>query len=90
MNEFKGTPGPWAAGESADGEYLVWAETDTNTALAAVMPCERAYCISRLIAAAPDLLEALMLARTHVENDLLDIIDAAIAKALGGKQEVTK
>lgn len=44
------TKGPWGAGESADGEYLLWAESDPNTAIAAVFPSDSTDANAQLIA----------------------------------------
>lgn len=96
MNEFKGTPGPWGFSEWDDGRLPFGIETDKGITLAYV--CEdypRTEYTTRLIAAAPDLLEALygfcvwlrelglwaML--SDFEKQRVKDAEAIIAKALG-------
>ena len=92
MSKFKGTPGPWGVRESSlsvsvvgqNGE-VVFHESDKR--IPGVMDD------ARLIAAAPELLEALCKTRRTIQAliddghmgyvDLRSSIDAAIAKALG-------
>lgn len=91
MKEFKGTPGPWSTNGNSVfnddgydivhltyGEYTGIKEDEANTSL---------------IAAAPNLLEALQSAIYHVREQaksdahaagVLNACNAAIAKALGG------
>lgn len=100
MSEFKGTPGPWEARYSA----VIDVEKDE---IIAVMTCGSVYRkneledydTARLIAAAPELLEALQdlliaaenIGGEHIEGMVhLDgassIARAAIAKATGDQQ----
>ena len=97
IKEFKHTPGPWVATVDEDGDNLsVRAES-----LPIVAGCgccgspwtakANAKANASLIAAAPDLLEALELARPFVAESIpamfgdgpLAKIDAALAKARG-------
>lgn len=93
------TPGPWVAlkhGCSDDFQWLVFAEdgnaNEGDSLICEVNPLDGAD--ARLIAAAPELLEALEEARPYVQNvweaggdeftlRKLALIDAAIAKARG-------
>lgn len=83
------TPGPWKllySGEvvAADGEYIVGFHWDSYKAFNDMTAEYKGNC--RLIAAAPELLEACKLARNAFErNDAIDwsILDAAIEKATG-------
>ena len=53
----------WSAGESADGEYLVWEDKAPDVAIAAVLPAPgHAWRRAALVAAAPRLLDALLYA----------------------------
>jgi len=86
------TPGPWFAGESADGEYLVWAESDPNAAIAAVLPGPCADANASVFAESLGMLEAL---QQIAEGNLGDaawqanydairaVASAAVARALG-------
>jgi len=90
MSKFKGTPGPWLLSKYEDGGVQVADIFDSNG------ECKTA-CLNiddaRLIAAAPELLEALCKTRRTIQAliddghmgyvDLRSSIDAAIAKALG-------
>lgn len=76
MSEFKGTPGPWSVRNheiqsvGSDGEMTAICYGIAN---------------ANLIAAAPELLEALKYARRFLnkaDHDI-DYIDAVVAKALG-------
>lgn len=90
----KHTPGPWAAHTVADGAYTVYLPED-GMVVCSRNPYESKAAEfeanARLIAAAPELLAALELARAilvEVEHYRADghsvaIIDAAIAKAEG-------
>ena len=98
MSEIKFTPGPWLiAGESATFVYALGPE-GTNVFWCDVQAAgrERAsrdelIANAHLIAAAPELYEALESARTWVDEcgaqaglqAILDEIDAALAKARG-------
>lgn len=93
MDEIKHTPGPWIATRCDDGTMMVHTEGDIVAGIVAFGDrgaLDEAN--ARLIATAPDLLEALKAAREMLEryehaatgetfNDLQ--INAAIAKAEG-------
>ena len=79
--EFKGTPGPWYT--SNEGRLLV-RDDEWQCVIADGIGCngdEEEVANARLIAAAPDLLEALIELRKLVAYH--DQADAAINKALG-------
>lgn len=94
----KHTPGPWTQGTSNPGRSCVW--LDGNAEPENTMGPDNTWidCVSeanaRLIAAAPDLLEALHLAVKMAETGMCDFnphdeyvmnkARAAIAKATGG------
>ena len=98
MEEFKGTPGPWIADKTSravgpvshddDQSYgilipVAWVEFDQDVGIQASN--------QRLIAAAPELLEALQRCESVLSNMPLEVCDvedllyarAAINKALG-------
>ena len=82
----KPTPGPWRVVKQIDGTYMLIGADETIVCDAFEPNPQDA----RLIAAAPDLLEALKVARGYVEehacgkpHEDLSIVDAAIAKAEG-------
>ena len=86
-NEFKGTPGPWTGKDVG-----ICKQDDAGLQLGFIMTFNderRAYCAANahLIAAAPELLEALQDALhaydKHGEHYEWDFARAAIAKALG-------
>jgi hypothetical protein len=84
----KHTPGPWFA--ASEGSYKVASVTSNTGIYADTLPeAAQIAADARLIAAAPDLLEALKAARRFVVSSHepvgseLDDIDAAIAKAEG-------
>lgn len=88
----KHTPGPWHYFETADGRCRVKPLNGKYIVAecSAMEPqCEEQRANARLMAAAPDLLEALKAARRFVVSSHepvgseLDDIDAAIAKAEG-------
>ncbi|MDF9909578.1 UNVERIFIED_ORG: hypothetical protein OKW14_001504 [Pantoea brenneri] len=104
MSEFKGTPGPWerGGGESGGSELLVYCNNSLGSAICDATShysvFDKATRIANLdlIAAAPELLEALQnLKREVVLSDIdlayieshfsphIDRARAAIAKALG-------
>lgn len=101
MKEFKGTPGPWVA--STTERSIGPASRDGNQSYGMILPVawvefdsdqrhQRAN--ANLIAAAPELLEALqrMVSKAHKQNwndaypEELQSAQAAIKKALGEKQ----
>jgi|KBSSwiStaDraftv2_1062776.scaffolds.fasta_scaffold1138649_1 hypothetical protein len=87
------TPGPWSAGQT--GNLRVYGPDNTlhAGALAEVFSRKEGRANANLIAAAPDLLEALKVARRVLEvacgtkapyiRAAFDVIDPAIAKAEG-------
>lgn len=103
MTQFKGTPGPWRVSEKRGDLIDIRHENNEPGAmslnLAQVVArqswLKEAEANARLIAAAPELLEALQdVISTWVDEDMADITDAeeqslikalaAIAKATGG------
>ena len=79
MREFKGTPGPWYAVKNdhyldikvADGKYdQAFASTHANAEMGMTKKTEEAN--AQLIAAAPELLEALQDALSEIEDRCLD------------------
>ena len=98
----KHTPGPWSGGDSdlQVSTLSVHGKTDGDhsTVCRLVspehgMPIDEIMANARLIAAAPDMLEALQLASTMLATgmpeydarDAKEVIDAAIAKATGAR-----
>lgn len=85
----KYTPGPWFTHRSGFSTVYVEARIDGGLLqeVAACGPTEKAAeqqdANARLIAAAPDLLEALQDAALWVDGDLKSKVRAAIAKATG-------
>lgn len=99
MTQAKHTPGPWVLGEKKDTYFRIYgkgatiAKVDICVNKEQISPStfreklEEGEANARLIAAAPELLEALKMAanfnwknnRTH----LLEIVNVAIAKAKG-------
>lgn len=103
MKQTKHTPGPWRIGENAMGDpHTIWA-AQPGMSVGGVFdssygedapPRKQANANARLIAAAPELLDALVLVERIIEKHRLagtdqnpkgfrDIIGAAIAKARG-------
>ena len=93
MKEFKGTPGPWF--EHREGFSMVYIEARIGGGViqevAACGPCdkgsEQQQANAKLIAAAPELLEALI-NMVDIVDDMVygpstDAANAAINKALG-------
>lgn len=85
MTQTKHTPGPWIA-HSYVGAWCVIHSANGVFKNIALVPGGEAD--ARLIAAAPDLLEALLVARGYTgyaqaEPDDMALIDAALSKALG-------
>tara|TARA_R100001198_G_scaffold82714_2_gene55934 strand:+ start:2708 stop:3019 length:312 start_codon:yes stop_codon:yes gene_type:complete len=103
MRELKFTKGPWklygdwgVQQESAKGDEKIFAQFSHD---AECENTEEGFANAFLIQAAPDMLEALMLARKCVGSQLVDldgngdkftsikqIIDEAISKALGERK----
>lgn len=83
----------WKAGESADGEFLIWDAEIPDEAIAAVMPGPHRDKIMAMLLAAPQMLEALRMAfdcdltylSDHAEIPRQDVVRArlAIKAALG-------
>lgn len=94
-NETKHTPGPWQANKWAPG-YSISAP-DSQYTVCNLSDCNNAEANARLIAAAPDMLEACQQiindsdmdaihgAGRSVTHDAIDKVRAAIAKARGEK-----
>ena len=95
MSEFKGTKGPWRVSEKVgdfihirhDNNYPGAMSLNLAHITARASWSKEAEANARLIAAAPDLLEALQDALhaydKHSEHSQWDFARAAIAKALG-------
>lgn len=101
MNKFKGTPGPWYVEEIVgiytpivhSGEGLGYCPPVLAKVTTRYSSSEQAKCNANLIAAAPELLEALQRMTKLYESlmsdcgvqhkDLTDSAQAAINKALG-------
>ena len=89
------TPGPWAVDSDQDGWFIrmeALGDKDAYLAIYASPDPEQRYYDAHLIAAAPDLLAALIELRdlvvereqgNHDLDEELDAADAAIAKAKG-------
>lgn len=95
MSAFKGTPGPWVAALDHNSRPIVWGPGTWQIADCWHTPDGNGWGNARLIAAAPELLEALRhLTRlaggvpTGVTQDMkreaLKMARAAIEKATGG------
>lgn len=94
--EFKGTPGPWSsAGGNGIDETIGGAVHGGGKTICLILGKgigkEQAISNAKLIAAAPELLEQLIRLRNkiagyHHDDHHLDIVDAAINKALGVKK----
>lgn len=82
MNEFKGTPGPWVVGGNEGNKLSVNADPYF---VALVDEGDSQEANARLIAAAPELLEALQIICffEDISSAQREIAEAAIAKALG-------
>lgn len=93
MKEFKGTPGPWKVKEIDDDEISEMSSTMVvagSLVLACIGPTSYTdlktdNANANLIAAAPDLLEALqaVVRVADRQTDEFDMARAAISKALG-------
>lgn len=85
MNEFKGTPGPWVIGGNEGSKLSVNADPYF---VALVDEGYSQEANARLIAAAPELLEALQIICffEDISSAQREIAEAAIAKALGESQ----
>ena len=81
MQEFKGTPGKWAAFDHGVGDIVVFTDSDQSAVCVFDGDCVAwpssnyqtdgtAMANAHLIAAAPDLLEALRISRDYVAADL--------------------
>jgi hypothetical protein len=98
MSNAKHTPGPWEIGDYDEELQAVriraggFVPLTPAVALAAGLDKPRAYSNARLIAAAPELLEALIQVRAAMPDRtfataeaklVIDMVNAAIAKAEG-------
>lgn len=93
MSEFKGTEGKWIVIDGkASGKQVVSESAPKNRMIVASCGGQRREENASLIAAAPELLEALQCAVSHVREraksdahafGVLQACNAAIAKALG-------
>jgi hypothetical protein len=86
MSDFRGTPWEVVEGgySNAKGEFSVWEAGAEGDGARRVACWIRSAEVARLIAAAPDLLAALVEARGGVKDDdpaMWARVDAAIAKA---------
>lgn len=101
MKEFKGTPGPWQIGsECISGDIRITNDDSSMVAIAEAKTGDgflwstlTIECNASLIAAAPDLLEALQWIQMALNRGTsMDVgiaqekANAAIARALGEKQ----
>lgn len=88
MGESKHTPGPWVVNGPPENQ-IVWSDAENRIcflAHSAGRDEDRDYANGRLIAAAPELLDALIAAREWLEGwasaePQIAVIDAALAKA---------
>jgi hypothetical protein len=88
-NENKHTPGPWELLEEMDGRHeLMSSEGDWIATINTFSVVDEAN--ARLIAAAPELLEALVIALPLVEASYLDHEGSANGDAIFGALEVIK
>lgn len=98
MKEFKGTPGPWerGGGKNGGGDLFVYCNNSLGSAVCdatshySVFDKNTRIANLNLIAAAPELLEALQQVKNEVGHflkhqcpELMSEIDYAINKALG-------
>jgi len=87
VSEFKGTKGPWRVGAAVNGNWIEAGHASQPISVGRTFYTDTGAAIedanARLIAAAPDLLEALEYLVSLGGGDALDPARAAIAKALG-------
>ncbi|HDL8291726.1 TPA: hypothetical protein ACGBQ6_004502 [Yersinia enterocolitica] len=85
MSEFKGTPGPWLATVRNNNDLMTQFYGVLIGSISVDIPTENQAIDARLIAAAPDLLEALkaVVAIADRDTDVFNAAKAAIAKATG-------
>lgn len=92
MKEFKGTPGPWVVDvDGVDARWNIDSLDRVSVAITNQVANDKDWLVrdanTKLIAAAPDLLEALQDALhaydKHGEHSEWDFARAAISKALG-------
>ena len=94
MENSKHTPGPWEVDYEGPCRLAIIAPNDVDGAMVAFTNLQNVdgdmdEANARLIAAAPDLLKAIKIARTWINLDYplnqddVDTVDAAIAKAEG-------
>ena len=85
------TPGPWAIYVNAPSDVVIRKMSKDGYELCAIARVSSGYANARLIAAAPELLEALTLLVAGIENSVsktyipLVRANAAIAKATGSE-----
>ena len=89
MTELKHTPGPWHIYFNSQDNIVIRKMFADGQESHSIAVCHSGFANARLIAAAPELLEALLdcreaLRRTGHDGELA-IVNAAIAKATGGK-----
>ena len=99
MSEAKHTPGPWritrspkpqASTDRRDWPQLIHYNDGKYEGVLAIVQTDRAEANARLIAAAPDLLEAAANAVNAFDSDdgglpkAIDLLESAIKKATGG------
>jgi hypothetical protein len=87
MSEFKGTPGPWETNGLRIWAKVLFSESQALelATMSHFVPCTERQATARLIAAAPDLLDALeaVVRVADRTTDEFDMARAAIARALG-------
>lgn len=83
------TPGPWKTGFIMNGDRWVGPEYDQPKVCRIEDERDEFHANARLVAAAPDLLEAcrLLLSSAHDHQTGIAEAEAAIAKATGGNNE---
>ena len=73
MNEPKHTPGPWRIAGHCTNAAMIAGEESTGRDIAIVYDHHEGYeANARLISAAPEMLEALRMAKVWIEDTLLD------------------
>lgn len=92
MQEFKGTPGPWSLNVEACDQTVALDIMGSGVCVSSAIPwpsdtecdVDKAIANANLIAAAPELLEALQIICFYedIPQGQRDIAEAAIAKAL--------
>lgn len=80
-NESKATPGPWVAEFQPEGELVAHWDIKAGATILACLPHDTQEPDARLIAAAPDLLAALIASREAIDILMARIINAAAIDA---------